>query len=112
MATGDMTQRVTIQRESDLTLDTRGQIVSAPLNVATVWAQIRPLAGDELSQARALAMQASHEVTIRYSSDVAGIRADYWLIWGAKRLDISGVVNPDNRNEWLVLSCGEQLQST
>jgi SPP1 family predicted phage head-tail adaptor len=109
---GELTQRLTFQAEGSPSYDTRGQVSSLPRDVATVWAKVKPLTGNEAILARQQEAAATHEVTIRYSSDVAAIAPSYWALWGDIRLDISSAVNLEQRNEWLVLLCAQSIPAT
>lgn len=102
---GRMTQRVQVQREGSNNYDSLGQVETLPETVATVWAKVEPLAGDEAAVARKLEANATHEVTIRYSSDVAGITPEWWFLWHGDQLDIEQVTNPELRNQTLVCLC-------
>lgn len=105
---GRLTERVTVQREGADIYDSRGQVETAPDTVATVWARVNPLSGEEAVTARKIEANTTHEVTIRYSSDVAHITPEWWLLWSGRRLDINQALNPENRNEELVLLCAEK----
>lgn len=104
---GQFRQRVTLEREGPAVYDSRGQLESAPQTVATVWARVVPLQGEEAVVARKLEANTSHEVTIRYSSDVAGVTPEWWVVWGSRRLDINQALNPEHRDKEIVLLCAE-----
>ena len=109
---GELTQRLTFQHEPLApTYGTRGEVITSPADVATVWAKVRPLTGRETIVARQQEAAVTHEVTIRYSSDVATIAPSYWALWGSNRLDVADVINVDQRNEWLIMTCALRVSA-
>ena len=85
MRTGDLTERVIIQSLST-TLDAGGGL-GTPVwsDVATVWANVKPLSGDEEIAAGQMESPFTHRVTIHYRTDVT---AQHRLVWGSKVLNI------------------------
>lgn len=119
---GDLRERVTIQRKS-VTRNSFGEEVEswspiaggpslwpagATLNPllqsarAAVWAKVEPLAGRERLMAQQMGSTADVRVTIRYRSDVAVTDR---LVWRGKPLDITSVADVGARRQWLELMC-------
>lgn len=70
--------------------------------VATVWAEIRPLRSNETIRARQVQMDLTHEVTIRY---FRGLTTDCRLRWDhspsptTRYLNITGIVDVDGMGD-------------
>lgn len=109
---GALKERVILQREGGSTFDSRGQVTAATSTLSTVWARVLPLAGKEAITARQNAADATHQVTLRYSSDVSALAPAYWAQWGTRRLDVLHVANVENRNEYLELLCQELIPAS
>lgn len=74
----------------------------------TVWASIDPVRGDEYWAAKQFAVEVTHKVTIRYQD---GVTPALRILSGSREFYITAVLNPDERNERLVLMCMEVLPS-
>ena len=59
------------------------------------------------SRARQVQMQTTHEVKMRFASDIA---AGWRLVYGSLTLNITGIVNVEMRNVELLLTCEEVKQ--
>ena len=64
---GQLNRRITLQRPSNAQ-DNFGAVQSTWIDVATVWADIQPLSGRELENARRMASEISHQITLRYQT--------------------------------------------
>lgn len=90
------------------------------LTPSRVWASIRPATARELERVVANAVQsnATHLITIRYHPEVTtktritkGERnSDDTLTDGSIEFHVTGVQNPDLRNEMLILVCEQVVQ--
>ncbi len=105
MEAGELNKRIILQRES-WTLDTYNSKVATWTNVATVWAKVKPLQGRELFQAAQVQEEVTHSVTIRYR---AGVTADQRISYDSRTLQILGIVNVNEENIWLAMSCVERV---
>lgn len=105
MRAGKLRHRITIQSESE-TADGAGGYGLAWTDLATVWASVEPLSGRELRQADQVQDETTHQVTIRYRSDVVPI-GKYRISFGTRRFNVTSVINPDERNVSLTLMCEE-----
>lgn len=99
MRIGDLRKRVTIQSETP-TSDNAGGYALAWTDVATVWAEIEPLGGNEVFAAQHLEGHVTHRVTMRYRG---GVTTDMRLTCGSRAFNIRAVLNTDERNRWIEL---------
>lgn len=104
MNPGRLRHRVTIESSAVSTPDGLGGGTRTTSTVATVWARVEPLRGDERQIAAALRGQVTHRVTIRYRADVT---ASMRLVWQGHTLAIREVKQPDAISRWLELYCLE-----
>lgn len=100
---GKLRHRVTLQ-ELVKTDDGYGGIVETWQDVATVWAAIEPLRGNERYTAQQVQSELTHKVTIRYR---AGIKPQMRILYGNRVFDIEAVIDVDERHRWLELLCSE-----
>lgn len=98
-----MDKRVEIRSVTQVS-DGQGGFTESWSTVATVWAYIKPLKEYERMQAMQLESPRSHKITIRYRS---GITADQRIVWSGRTFHIKGVINPDEANNFLELTCME-----
>jgi SPP1 family predicted phage head-tail adaptor len=66
--------------------------------VATLWCDLRPVAGSETVEAGRLAGTVSHEISLRYR---LGVVPAMRFRDGARVFHIVSVINVDERNRWL-----------
>lgn len=106
MQIGNLRQLVTIQSATQAR-DAVGGVTETWSNVATVWANVKPLM--YLSGIEALSdvkgretINTSYNVTIRFRTDVT---EQHRLVWGTTVLDIRRVLDTDGRRQWLELAC-------
>ena len=100
---GKLRHQVVIQAQ-DTTQDSYGDAVRSWEDVATVWAEVRPLSGRELWAAQQTQATTTHQVVLRY---LDGVTSSCRVKYGTRLLGIDAVLNPDERNERLVLLCTE-----
>lgn len=103
---GDLRERVKIQAETETPNDSGGGEPSWS-DVATVWAQILPVRGDEQIEAQRTESVVLWYVTIRYR---AGVTAANKLVWKGQGMNIRAVVDPDGRRTWLRLTAETGVQ--
>lgn len=103
----DLRYKVTIKRPS-ASKDTYGQSVEGvnPTTVIEPYAQILDARGGETLRGEQVDATASHLVKIRYTSTT--INTTDWIQWGARRLNIVHVADPDNTRRVIYLHCKEQ----
>lgn len=106
---GKRDRRITIQKPLT-TLDEFGQIVgSGWVDVATVWANIRPISGREKLRAGAVESTLSHTVLVLYRSDLMPpLTVDAWRIkFGSRLFNIVSAQSPNEGREEIIFSCEE-----
>ena len=107
MRAGELRHRLTLQAPVE-TRSANGDFVPSWQTVATVWAGIKSIRGQEFWAGAQVYAEASHEIRLRYRTDV---RPHWRLAWdertGTRYLDILGVLDPDGKRSDLVLPCRE-----
>ena len=95
---GKLRKRVTIKKPNE-SRDSFGDVVdAAATTVATRWASIAPLRGEERSSADQLTDVTTHRIRIRYSSELAAANSSWWIEYDSRRFDFVSVLNIDERN--------------
>lgn len=94
---GDLRDRVAIEQVSLLD-DGGGGAEETWVEVATVWARVRPLSGDERLEADAISGSLTHEIFLRWRGDIG---PDMRLRQGARLYDLKVVMDPDGRQRFL-----------
>lgn len=108
MRIGPLRHRVTIQQKSTVQ-DAAGEESRAYSNIVTmpnVWANVRPLGGQErfVSGAEQQIAELTHRVEMRYRSDLTNELA---ILWEGRHLDIESIEDPSGKRQYLVLKCRE-----
>lgn len=99
MNPGTLDNRITIQSETR-TADDYGGAALAWTDVATVWANVKPLTGREHGGMAAVEAPAMYRFTIRRRSDVAeGMRVS----WNSQTFNIRFVGDPGSRALYMTL---------
>lgn len=96
---GTLDQRITIQREAR-TADDYGGAALAWVNVATVWANVRPLSGRERADFGEVEAPANYRFTIRRRGDVT---AAMRITWAGAAYNIRFVSDPGARSLYMAL---------
>lgn len=114
MNAGKLTHRVTLQSPAGAR-DALGERVTTWVDEATVWAAIEPLTFRESTSLDLAGGQeqagALTRVTVRHSSQTAGIAPDWRVLYGSRVLVlVQPPRNPGETNEWLELVCSEGLR--
>jgi SPP1 family predicted phage head-tail adaptor len=99
MPIGTLRKRVTLQAETP-TSDGSGGYALAWTNVATAWAEIKPISGKKIFIDGHLEGHVTHHVTMRYQS---GVTTDMRLTYNGRVFNIHAVLNTDESNRWLEL---------
>lgn len=102
---GRLTEYVSLQRATN-TQDDTGAVTRTWSTFAFVWAQIDTLSERERLVAAQLVVDATHRVIIRYDDQITPVDR---VLWGTRVLDVSGVLDPGQRHELLVLECQEKV---
>ena len=106
MNIGILRHRATIQQLVNID-DGAGGSIETWENVATVWAAIEPLRGNERYTAQQVQSTLTHKVTIRYRE---GIKPQMRLTYEGRIFDIESVIDIEERHRWLELLCSEVIQ--
>lgn len=97
-------ERVTLQQETR-TSDSQGGYTVAWSDVATVWAQVRPIRSSERLWAAQQADVRLYEIKARMSASVVP-QTSWRAVWRGKNLSITGVEVSEDRR-WYMLTCQE-----
>lgn len=107
MNIGALDKLVTLQSPGSVP-DNEGGYTEAWTNLSpgTVWAAIQPATARDLERRVASTVQASasHLVTIRFHS---GVTTKTRILFGTRIFNVTGITNPDEKNEALILACEE-----
>ena len=105
-----MNRRITLQRPSNAQ-DSFGAVQSIWIDVATVWADIQPLSGRELENARRMASEVSHQITLRYQTLFTDTRtvAAYRARYKGRVFNLHAALNEDEANVLITLLASEGL---
>lgn len=83
-----------------------GEEVRTWTTFATVWASVEPLQGRELMEAQQINAETTIKIMLRYNATIESVHR---VKIGSRLLDIVSVVNPQERDEHLVLMCKEAV---
>ena len=100
---GKMRYRVKLQSPTNTT-DAGGGISQVWGLVSNLWADIKPVGGTETYRQGQVQESTTHEVTIRYRSD---IYTKYRILFGTRAFNIKHIKNIEERDRYLLLSCVE-----
>jgi len=100
---GQLRHQITLQGQGS-TRDTGGGISAGFTTIATVYADIKPKSGKEVYKQGKLIGSVSHEITVRYRTDISnGSRIKI----ANKLFNIRAIINVDERDRFLKLLCEE-----
>lgn len=86
MEAGLLTERVTIQEDRGTAADAHNSPVENWRPLGTVWAEVRPLTGQEQQLAQQTQAQAQLRVRLRLTSLTRRLTARHRLLWGGRVL--------------------------
>lgn len=104
MAVGDMRRLMTLERNMR-TGDGGGGATESWISVAQIWAAIEALSGDEGHAEHRVSGRVSHEITLRYRSDV---EPEMRLTLDGRVFHLLAVFDKDGRRRWLTCLAEEQ----
>ena len=107
---GQLTRRIRIQSRA-ASQDSFGGPNLVWSDVATVWAEIRPITGRELESARRIASEVSHQILVRYQPLLADpkVVAGYRALYKGRIFNIHASMNEDERNTVFTLLASEGI---
>ena len=103
MLAGRLRHRLVFENES-LAADGQGGSTRTWGTRATVSGSIKPLRSEERFYNEQLNANGTHEVVIRYRSD---IEASDRISFDSRYFQIVGIINPNERDRQLVITCKE-----
>ena len=103
MEIGKLRHRVTLQKQINAQND-YGATVTKWRDVATVWAEIKPLSGREYFSAQQVQSEVTTQIWLRYRDDV---KPTMLVNHNGKHYEILSVLNTNGRNTSLQLMCKE-----
>jgi SPP1 family predicted phage head-tail adaptor len=103
MSAGRLRHRITIEEKAQAP-DGVGGFSETWQTFATVWAEVKPLRARERFFAEKIESSITHLVKLRFRF---GIDPEMRIMHGGRTLKILGIVNVEERNQWLELSCEE-----
>ena len=112
MDIGKLDKRITLQSRS-ATLDAYGQELNSWTNVATIWANIKPIGGKEKLRSMAIESSLTHTVAIRYDvrflppTKVDAWRIQYVTPSATRIFNIVGARDVDENRRYIVFDCTE-----
>ena len=101
---GKLRHRVSIQTESTA-VDSYGEPTASWSTDETVWASIEPTGGNEADIGEGQAGIITHRIFMRYTANATPKKR---LLFGSRVFGIVSVLNHEERNEYLVISCKEE----
>jgi len=94
---GKLNKRVIIEQVARAT-DAIGGSTETFTTFATVWAQIKPLTGNERFFSQRVEPNVTHMLKIRHRT---GVTTEMRIKFGTRIFEIQSIINPDERNEVL-----------
>lgn len=97
--------KVIIERNTGTANDGGGNRIPVWEEIATTWANVKPLRADEVTRAAQTGQEVTHNVTMRYRADIK--KQLHRINFNGRILTIENIINKDERNEELILTCLE-----
>lgn len=101
---GDMRQRIEIQATAIASQNSYGEAVTTETTTNTVWAEARPLSGNEQLVAKQINASVSFVFILRY---LAAVTTTHQVLYRDRTFDINAVLNVGERQIKTVLLCTE-----
>ena len=105
---GRKNRRVSFERPYE-TPDAVGDVDKAWLPVATVWASVEPLRGEERYQAQQIQATADHRIRVRWSTTLATLTPKHRAKLGTRIFEIVSVADLTTDHRELELLATERL---
>lgn len=111
ISAGQLNHRVRIQQPTTVK-DALGAPTQLWVDVATVWADIQPLSGREARIADRVAAEVTHQITVRYRSDLDDPQAVVRMrvLFRGRIFSIHAALNDDEANVAIILLASEGLR--
>lgn len=105
MNIGKLRHCITLQRQINAQND-YGAVVTTWQDIATVWAEIKPISGREYFEASQVQSEVTTQIWIRYRD---GIEPTMRVAHNGKQYEIVSILNYQGLNKTLQLMCKEKL---
>ena len=105
MRIGELKHLVSLQKRS-VTRGAAGEVVETWATIGTAWAAMKPLKGREYFAAKQVQAETTHEITIRYRSDMGPLDR---ITYKNRVFDIQTAINSMEQDRWLILICAEKI---
>jgi len=102
---GKLRKKIVIERNTNTTPDSNGQVKPNWETLFTRYAYIRPLKGREYEQAHQMKSIETHEIGLRYVDITPRDRFRY----GTRIFNIESVLNIDEKDRELICRCKEEI---
>ena len=108
MDIGRFDKRITLQSRS-ATLDAYGQQIDSWSDIATVWANVKPIGGREKLKAIQVDSILSHTVAIRYNASFMPPRTvDAWrIVYNGRLFNIMAAMDLNEERKYIIFDCSE-----
>jgi|TARA_Y100000114_G_C11730800_1_gene313451 SPP1 family predicted phage head-tail adaptor len=100
---GNMRHRINLKRATNTT-DTGGGMTQSFSTLKTLFASVKPISGKELYRHGKLEESVTHEIMIRYRSD---INTSDKILFDSREFNIRHIRNLDERKRYMLLICTE-----
>lgn len=101
---GKFDQRVTLQRATDST-DSQGSVSKAWATLATVWASVENMTGQEATEGNERTASKGYRFTVRHQSALATLSAGDRLQWRAENFDLTAAIPmPEGRPDTIQIT--------
>ena len=108
MRAGKLKHKIIVQARS-ATKDTYGQRVDSWTDIATVWADIRPIGGRERLAAKAYEAVMTHTVAVRYRAEFLPVTTadSHRIVFGARTFQIVAAMDHEEARKMIIFDCVE-----
>jgi SPP1 family predicted phage head-tail adaptor len=103
---GQLRCLVEVQKPGQVKQDDYGDTENAWATIATVWAAIEPLSGNERWSAQQVGAEVSHKITVRW---MRVIDSKMRIVYQSRVFNFQSVRDPDERHRWLEIMATEQV---
>jgi len=108
---GDLRFRIDVYSSTSATYDNKGQISTATTQMFSTWADVRPLRGAEINFAQQMRGDATHMVTMRWTTSFGQLNHKHWFVTAqdSRRFDIIAALNVAERKQQYECLCAERV---
>lgn len=105
ISAGEMQRRITIRSVTRVD-DEYGGHTEQAVDVATVWAKVEPLEGNEQLRAMQAGMTRPHRFTIRYRTGITGATE---VLYDSRRFNVTSVIDVDAGHREIAILADEAV---